>query len=300
MWSSFTRKRDASTNPIGSPSGSGTLPDDVEGPPAARPREDGPEPSEVRIDALEARLAKLTETVKTQGIQLAAYITSEGAVREDNARLKAELVVERAKVASLQEASERLDHQVKQLDAKVTHPTYASVVSQGAASELRAAQAKNKEDIEQLRSQAEQQDRQSRAANIMVFGLQESDSQSPAEQVSECLRSVGAPGRERIVRAVRLGQQQGGQPRPVKVIMATQADAVNVLRRTRELRQRRQVRVDKDLTPTQARKRSSQLKAAKDLRDLGYFTVFNAEKLLYFKKGSDRREVFDGRFPSPV
>lgn len=318
MFASFTRKRDTTTNPIGDPTGSGTLPDDIEGPPAAKPREDASEPSEVRIDALEVRLKKLASTVATQADMLAACITTQSTLLDENKKLKAELAAERAartelqqqvqgmqtgvaKFAGLQEACEKLDQQVKQVDAKVKRPSYAAALTDGVTTELRAQQVKAKEDIEQLQSQAEQQDRMSRAAHVMVFGLQETDGQSPAEQVSECLRSVGAPGRERIVRAVRIGQQRNAQqPRPVKVVMATETDAVNVLRRTRELRQRRQVRVDRDLTPAQTAKRKSQLGAAQKLRDLGYFTVFNADKLLFFKRGSNRREVFTGQFPNPV
>lgn len=310
MWSSFTRKRDASTNPIADPTDSGKLPDGVPGPPAAKPREDSDEPSGVRLDALEARLEKLAHTVDAQALQLQAYITTETQLRaavaaERAARIALEDKLQAfetgaAKVAGLQEACQKLDQQVKQVAAKVGHPNYAAAVSGGATSELLAEQAKAKQDIEQLRNQAEQQDRMSRSAHVMVFGLQETDSQSPAEQVSECLRSVGAPGRERIVRAVRVGQQRNGQPRPVKVVMATETDAVSVLRRTRELRQRRQVRVDRDLTPVQTEKRKSQLGAAQQLRELGYFTIFNADKLLYFRKGSGRREVFDGSMPGPA
>lgn len=308
MFGNLLGKRPPADSPIPDPSASGTLPDDVEGPPAAKPREQAPVSLEARFDELEGIVAKQGQYIKTlQGMVgglNAIMEKQDGQLRDTELALstvKAEMAELKLALGKTDGVCTTLGHQVKEVKDEVTKPSYAAAAaargSNAAASELRAAQDKNKEDIEQLRQQAEQQDRLSRAANVMLFGLEETDRMSPAEQVSECLRSVGAPARDSIVRAVRVGQQRGSQPRPVKVIMATQADAVGVLRRTRELRQRRQVRADRDLTPAQTEKRKAQLDAAKDIRELGYITVFNAEKLLFFKKGSGRRTVYTGSLP---
>ena len=52
--------------------------------------------------------------------------------------------------------------------------------------------------------------------------------------------------------------------------IALPLDAVGLLKLTRELRQRQQVRVDRDLTPAQSQRRKAQLRDAQTLRELGY------------------------------
>lgn len=293
MFGNLLGKRDA--GPIAEPSASGKLPDDVEGPPRKEPREQPPSSLEARLGVLEAAVGRQGEHIKTLERRVGAQNRLlELAETQRKADAQA-LGKAQAKIAELETALAKTATQANELDAKVTHPSYAAAAgANSAASELRAEQAKTKGDIELLKQQAEQQDRLARAGNVMLFGLEESDRMPPAEQVSELLRSVGAPSRDRIVRAVRVGSQRSDQPRPVKVVMVTETDAVGVLRRTRDLRQRRQVRVDRDLTPAQTERRREQLQPAADIRARGYVTVFNADKLFFFKKGSSNRTLYTG------
>ena len=131
----------------------------------------------------------------------------------------------------------------------------------------------------------------------MVFGLAEAAEQTPLQQVTACLQAVDAPEQTKVVRAVRLGQPRANGPRPVKLVLQSAADAASLLRRSRQLRERQRIRLDKDLTLQQTELRKSKLGAASQLRDLGYVTFFNGEQLIYVTRGSGQRSVFKGTFP---
>lgn len=305
MFGGLLGKRSASTGPIGSPTETGGLPDGVPGPAAAKPREAEPVPVELLFERLNREVERLSVRVKCAESQTESQMVVisqlQSGLEAETAARKASEAREAAlseKFKLLEEGNGQLAGRVADLESKVAArpSSYAAAVGE-AASELRAEQDRVKSRTKQLEQQVEQQDRLSRAANVMVFGLEEADGRSPAEQVAACFSSVGAADRNRIVRAVRVGQQRGSDPRPVKVVMAAQADAVAVLRQTRQLRQRKQIRVDRDLTPYQAEQRKSKLGAAQALRDRGYITFFNADQLIFVNKDSGRRQVFDGRMP---
>ena len=294
-------KRPAASNPIGSPTASGTLPDDVEGPPAAKLREEEVPDRTDDIKRLTDAVSLLTErlsgheqTVTDMQRKLTAVQGELAAERTARQEVEKELS---ASTASLARFGERMLKMQADVNRVGKSPAYADVVGRDATAELRRQQQLVTDSVGQLKQQVEQQDRQARAANVMIFGLAESAELAPLQQVTACLQAVDAPEQARVVRAVRLGQQRGNGPRPVKVEMQSAADAAGLLRLTKQLRERQRVRLDRDLTLQQAELRKSRLGAASRLRDLGYVTYFNAEQLIYVQRGTGRRSVFNGTYP---
>ena len=204
----------------------------------------------------------------------------------------------------------RWETRVVHLEKKVTDAeknkqpaSYAQALGGQAGAALRKHQEEITGTVKQLGQQVEQQERQVRARNVMVFNLAEG-SETPLQQVTACLQAAGVPGADKIVQAVRLGADRRAstgvgpsRPRPVKLVMPAPADATGLLRHTRKLRQSQRVNVDRDLTPQQSQQRRAQEGAARDLRRQGYVTEWRGGQLIFIDTSTNRREVYTGRMP---
>ena len=298
-------KRSASSNPLGVPTASGTLPgaDGVPGPPA----------SKVAVDSgLEDRLESLSQVVA----ELSARVVSCDEMRGEIAKLKLQLDEERQarkevqqELVSTKAAHGRSVECFVKLEKKVallekgkspSPPSYAAAVGRDETESLRKSQSQTAVEVNRLQQVVERQDRQSRASNVMLFGLDDDGQRSTAQQVSDCLQAASIPERDRVVRAVRLQGNRSvstSRPAPVKVVLQSPADASALLRYTRTLRQRCKVGADRDLTPQQTSSRREQQGVVQDLRGLGYVTFWKGDQLFYVHKSTGRREMYTGQLP---
>ena len=296
-------KRSVNSHPVGLPAADGTLPgaEDVSAPPAAKV---AVQPDlEERFEGLLRTVAELSARVvvcdemQSQITQLQLQLAEEKHARRE---LQKELKASDACHKLCENRYGKLDKRVLTVEKGKSPASYAAAVGGGETESLRKSQQEITGEMTRLQHVVERQERQSRASNVMLFGL-EDDGQRPAvQQVSACLQAAGIPQRDKVVQAVRLQGNRAvstSRPAPVKVVLQSAADASALLRHTRTLRQRFQVGLDRDLTPQQAGVRRGQQGVVQQLRGLGYITFWRGDQLVFVHKATGKREVYVGHLP---
>lgn len=310
--STLLGKRPPRSHPMGSPTASGSLPDaqDIPGPPSAKiaAQTDVQEELNSLRDALHVLSSRveLVPDLQRQVIRLEQE-AAEG--RQVRVLLEKELAADKASLSRSEERASRLEKRLEALEKaseKGKHPmSYAVAAGRDEADKLRRDQEEVSHKVVQLEQAAERQDRQSRAQNVMLFGLSDDGRDSPLQQVTACLQAAGITECNKVQSAFRLGGKRpaspaaanASRPGPIKVVMQSAADAAALLRHTRALRQRQRVNLDRDITPQQAHLRRNRQGAAKELRDMGFVTFWRGDQLVYVDKATGRREVYTGHLP---
>ena len=296
-------KRSASSHPVGTPTASGALPgaEDVSGPPATKL---AVSPSvEERLDDLTRTVADLSSRVAlvddlhSQIAQLKLQLVEEREAKKD---LKKELAAAEASMKRSDELYKRLESRVAVCEKRAPS-SFAAAVGRNETESLRKEQQVITDNVTKLQQGMEQQQRQARLPNVMLFGLDDDGQRSAVQQVTACFQAAGIPEKDKVVRAVRVGNHRAtgtSAPAPVKVVMQSASDASNLLRHTRALRQRFKVNMDRDITPQQAEIRRCKQGAARQLRDLGYVTFWKGDQLVYVHRTTGGRAVYTGRLPA--
>ena len=323
-------KRGPDTQPLQHPTASGHLPDadDLQNvaPPAKMAEKGPPEQS------VEEIVAALSSTVASLSGQLASVFPEVGRLTASLAKLTLDLDSQKALTKEVErennalktskaiadERTGKLDKRVEQLEARCLRlekgkgPAVASLEGTPVA-ELTRAQEDTAQTVTELRQQVEQQDRQQRSLNVMVFQLPEDGRQSPAQQVAACLHKVGLT--VPIATAVRLGAPSRPldtppgfpspagsprpRPRPVKITLTTREAVSAVFKATRRLRERCHISVDRDLTLQQRTLRSSKSPAMKELWNRGYQAYWQSEQLYFRDRATGQPTLFNGRNMPP-
>ena len=305
MFGGLLGKRSTSSHPLGLPTASGRLPgdDDLPGPPAAKIAVQSD--LDERFESLSRTIAELSARVvvvdemQSQITQLKSQLADERQARREVER---ELTADKASLKRSEERFCKLEKRVVAYETKQGKlpASYADAVGRGEADNLHKSQQEIAGNMSRLQGVVERQERQSRASNVMLFGLADDGQRSAVQQVSACLQAAGIPERDRVVQAVRLPSNRTGstsRPAPVKVVLQSAADASAMLRHTRTLRQRFQVGLDRDLTPQQTQVRKERQGVVQELRGLGYVTFWRGDQLVYVHKATGKREVYAGRLP---
>ena len=304
--SSLLGKRPPSSHPTGSPLPTGELSgaDDVPAAPAAKAaaKPDLEERFERLLESfveLKAQVA-LVPDLHQQISKLTQQVAEGKAAQKE---LSLELAAVRLWQARWEPRVVRLEKQVTDAEKNKPSASYAQALGGQAGADLRKQQDDLTGTVKQLGHQVEQQERQVRARNVMMFSLAEG-SETPLQQVTACLQAAGVSGAAKIVQAVRLGVDRRAstgvgpsRPRPVKIVMPAPADAIGLLRHTRRLRQSQHVNIDRDLTPQQSQQRKAQEGAARELRQQGYVTEWRGDQLIFADTATNKREVYRGRIP---
>lgn len=113
-------------------------------------------------------------------------------------------------------------------------------------------------------------EREKRSCNAIFFGIAETEDASVADQVTPIISALSSdPGS--LIKAFRLGKPRSdGKPRPIKVILKTKQNALNILKNGSKLKDNNlfsNVYIRSDKTPCQQafeRKVRSELKARTD------------------------------------
>lgn len=181
------------------------------------------------------------------------------------------------RVPLLEKKIQELEHDVRELleAAKTSKQSYADVLKASIDStdeikeslkdlEKKVVNSSKQEGadaaggIQQLEPAVQElQERESRAASVLLFGIGESDAATREERIAQENKTVESILRKidvsvtKEIRVRRLGRYDQQKVRPIKVTFPTKAEALNVLKRRRRLNSEEKIYIKGDQTVSQ-------------------------------------------------